>query len=229
MSSATGAGAGEMRAAGPSALRLRSCEVEQHFPTCVMSRMYDGVDDLNRRLAALLLRLETQARNVAAETSTVGGYQTDNALLSRNEPEIATLRQMIGTALEEYLPKLFQTECQAAPKGLKIDLWGWGVNMREGDVNTQHVHPGAKVSGVYYVATPQTATQVKTALKPEGAIIFADPRPRANMNRVPNQTTEITVPPQAGQMILFPSYYEHFVLPFRGPGVRSCVAFNASF
>ena len=49
------------------------------------------------------------------------------------------------------------------------------------------------------------------------------------MNRLPNQNTDITVPPQPGQMILFPSYYEHFVLPFRGPGVRTCVAFNAQF
>ena len=30
-------------------------------------------------------------------------------------------------------------------------------------------------------------------------------------------------------MIMFPAYYEHAVIPFRGPGVRICIAFNANF
>ena len=214
---------------GPGGIRLKSSVVEMHFPTVAMSRMYEGADDLNRSLAALILKLETQSRDVSAATSTVGGFQTDNSLLARSEPEIVKLRQMIGEALEEYIVKLFQTECHGRPGGLKIDLWGWGINMREGDINTQHVHPNAKVSGTYYVAMPPPQAKQKNPLKPEGAIIFTDPRPRANMNRLPNQNTDITVPPQPGQMILFPSYYEHFVLPFRGPGVRTCVAFNAQF
>ena len=61
-----------------------------------------------------------------------------------------------------------------------------------------------------------------------GPIMFVDPRPRAHMNRVPNQTTEITFVPQPGMLIMFPSYYEHAVIPFRGPGVRICIAFNAN-
>jgi Putative 2OG-Fe(II) oxygenase len=30
-------------------------------------------------------------------------------------------------------------------------------------------------------------------------------------------------------MVVFPSYYEHCVIPFKGPGVRTCIAFNAHF
>jgi hypothetical protein len=40
--------------------------------------------------------------------------------------------------------------------------------------------------------------------------------------------TENTILPKPGLLILFPSYYEHAVIPFRGPGVRTCTAFNAS-
>lgn len=209
--------------------RVKSTVLEVQFPTLMMARTFEGVDDLNRRLAKLMLEIEKQAKDVSSGTSTVGGYQSDNSLFSRNEPEIAILRQMIGEALEEYLKKIFENECSAPPQGLQIRLWGWGINMREGDINTQHVHPNAKVSGVYYVSMPPDPAKQKHALKPEGAIVFTDPRPRANMNRFPNQITDITVPPKPGQMILFPSYYEHFVLPFRGPGVRTCIAFNANF
>ncbi len=214
---------------GLGEVRLKSSQVELQFPTCAMSRMYEGVDDLNRRLSALMLKLEKEARDVSSTTSTVGGFQTDNFLLSRSDPEIITLGHMIGQAVEEYIDKLFQVECFKPPTGLEIEVWGWGINMREGDINTPHVHPNAKVSGTYYVSMPPPNTKEKNPLKPEGAIIFTDPRPRANMNRMPNQVTDITVPPRPGQMILFPSYLEHFVLPFRGNGVRTCVAFNAKF
>lgn len=214
---------------GLDGVRLKSSQVEHQFPTCAMSRMYEGVDDLNRRLSALMLKLEKEARDVSATTSTVGGFQTDNSLLSRSEPEIVKLAQMIGESVEAYLGQLFQVECFKPPSGLKIEVWGWGINMREGDINTQHVHPNAKVSGTYYVSMPPPKAKEKNPMKPEGAIIFTDPRPRANMNRLPNQITDITVPPRPGQMILFPSYLEHFVLPFRGSGVRTCVAFNAQF
>jgi len=218
-----------MNSAPAPGWRLKSSAVELQFPTFVMSRQYEGVDDLNRRLAELMLRLEKETRNASAGTSTIGGFQTDNSLFSRSEPEIFTLNEMIGKALEEYIPRLFEVETPAKPPNLKINLWGWGINMREGDVNTQPVHPNAKVSGTYYIAIPPMTPEQQNQLKPEGAIVFTDPRPRAHMNRIPNQTSEITMPPKPGQMILFPSYYEHFVLPFRGSGVRTCIAFNAQF
>jgi uncharacterized protein (TIGR02466 family) len=218
-----------MAAVAPPAGRLRSCEVEQQFPTCLMSRTYDGVEELNRRLADLLLRLETQLTDVSHATTTIGGYQTDNSLLSRNEPEVAVLRQMIGEGVKEYMARFIETECSTPPQGLRLKLWGWGVVMREGDINSQHVHPGAKISGVYYVSMPPANPVQRNPAKPEGAIMFMDPRPRAHMNQIPNQTTEIVVPPEPGLMILFPSYYEHAVLPFRGSGVRTCIAFNANF
>jgi hypothetical protein len=42
--------------------------------------------------------------------------------------------------------------------------------------------------------------------KPGGAIMFCDPRPRAHMNQVYNQITDVIIPPQEGMLILFPSY-----------------------
>jgi Putative 2OG-Fe(II) oxygenase len=63
-----------------------------------------------------------------------------------------------------------------------------GINMRAGDINFQHVHPDAKVSGVYYVTVPPAPPGSSSE---DGAIMFVAPRPRAHMNCVQNQTTEI--------------------------------------
>src|SRR5262245_46373706 len=70
-----------------------------------------------------------------------------------------------------------------------------------------------------YLQPMQVRSKSIRKLSAAGAIMFVDPRPRAHMNRVPDQTTEITILPKPGLLILFPSYYEHAVIPFRGPGV----------
>ena len=135
------------------------------------------------------------------------------------------MRELAQHGLDDYLPKLLAANCHVPPPRPAMRLWAWGINMRAGDINFQHVHPDAKVSGVYYVSVPPLPAG---SAPEEGAIMFVDPRPRAHMNRLPNQTTEIIVAPTPGMLILFPSYYEHAVIPFRGPGVRTCIAFNAN-
>jgi uncharacterized protein (TIGR02466 family) len=208
---------------------LKKAEVEPQFVTNLMSCYFEGVESLNHALFALMQSLEKEARNVANETSNVGGFHSDNELLSRPDPEIQTLREMIKQAVDAYMEVLITHECSAPPQNLAARLWGWGINMRAGDTNTTHVHHNAKVSGVYYVKIPPLSSKQKNAAKPEGSLMFYDPRPRAHMNRLPNQITEIVIPPQEGLMVLFPSYYEHSVLPFRGNAVRTCIAFNVQF
>ena len=206
--------------------RVANTVVASHFPTLFMMREYANCAGLNQRLERLMLRLEKETANIAAATSNIGGYHSDTTLFSRQEQEIVALRELVQAALHEYVPKFLEANCHAPPTKLNLRLWGWGINMRAGDLNFQHVHPDAKVSGVYYVSVPPPP---QGASAEEGAIMFVDPRPRAHMNRVQNQTTKITVNPKAGMMILFPAYYEHAVIPFRGAGVRTCIAFNANF
>jgi len=200
--------------------------VASHFPTLFMLREYAHSAALDQKLERLMLRLETETANIAPATSNIGGYHSDTKLFQRPEPEIVAVRELVQAALHEYVPKFLEANCHAPPSQLNLRLWGWGINMRAGDINFQHVHPDAKVSGVYYVSVPPAPAGASAE---EGAIMFVDPRPRAHMNRVQNQTTEITVAPKAGMMILFPAYYEHAVIPFRGSGVRTCIAFNANF
>jgi uncharacterized protein (TIGR02466 family) len=206
--------------------QVSNAVVASHFPTLFMMREYANCAGLNQRLERLMLRLEKETKNFAPATTNIGGYHSDTTLFSRQEVEIVALRDLVLAALNEYVPKFLEANCYAPPTKLNLLIWGWGINMRAGDINFQHVHPDAKVSGVYYVSVPSPP---QGASADEGAIMFADPRPRAHMNRVQKQITEMTVIPKAGMMILFPAYYEHAVIPFRGAGVRTCIAFNAKF
>lgn len=208
--------------------KLDSLDTEAQFSTLLMKRQYKNVEKLNNALAQLMMRLEKDGRNIVDDTSNIGGFHSDTQLMSRPEPEIATLREMVGEAVRDFTAKYVSDNCSEPLVDLRIRMWGWGINMREGDLNMQHVHPDAKVSGVYYVRIPKGQGGGSQA-KPGGAIMFCDPRPRAHMNQIANQITEIVIQPEEGMMILFPSYYEHAVIPFRGGGVRTCIAFNADF
>ena len=201
-------------------------EITNHFPTTFMLRRHREVNALNSELHRYLLNLEKTERNKVTGTSNLGGYHSDTQLLSSTNDAISALRQLIFDGVLAYVKPLIENECISPPEGTNLRLWGWCVIMREGDYNHQHMHPDANISGVYYVTMPKIMHKSSNA-QPYGCISFIDPRPRANSIRLPNQHSAHAINPEAGDLVIFPSYYEHSVNPFKGPGVRICVAFNA--
>lgn len=201
-------------------------EVVSHFPTTFMRRHHNDKDDLNERLRKFLLGMEKNARNKLIGTSNVGGFHSDTNLLTAKDDAIVELRQLINDGILTYVGALVANECARPPEGMNLRLWGWCLIMREGDFNHQHIHPDANISGVYYVSVPKVMRNTKVE-QPHGCISFIDPRPRADAMRLPHQHSAHAINPVPGDMVIFPSYYEHSVTPFKGPGVRICVAFNA--
>ena len=201
-------------------------EVFTHFPTQLMRRRFDDSKGINGELRRLLLDMEKNARNKLDGTSNLGGYHSDTKLLNSQNSAIATLRGMITEAIVAFLNPLLQSQCSRPPEDIGLKFWGWGIVMREGDINQQHMHPDAHISGVYYVTVPEQLRRARPN-QPYGCITFVDPRPTANAMRLPNQIQAHPFNPMPGDLILFPSYYEHAVMPFRGPGERICIAFNA--
>jgi uncharacterized protein (TIGR02466 family) len=105
----------------------------------------------------------------------------------------------------------------------KFDLFGWGAVNRQGHYNTVHVHPLGTWSGVYYVDPGEMGTDSS-----DGNLEFAHPVPAAAMTFFPSVLPSARlVRPQAGLMILFPSYLLHSVRMYRGGRPRICVPFNA--
>src|SRR5262249_12056742 len=107
-------------------------------------------------------------------------------------------------------------------------LKGWMNVNREGDRNVLHCHPGCFLSATYYVRAP-------VGLK-GGELVFRDPRgPAVAMYETPGISLPWIgsgmgeyFPPKEGSLIIFPSWLEHRVEPFQGPGERISIAFNAS-
>jgi uncharacterized protein (TIGR02466 family) len=192
------------------------------FPTNILQRQLDGMEEANRQIIALVAQIAANEPNATTGTTTEGGFQTKDDLFQRDNPGIAALKPHIFSAMRDYAALMIRQELTRPPEKLDFILWGWAVCYKAGHTQGLHVHPGANVSGVYYVSAPPAALEPGEA----GKISFYDPRPRATMAQLPYPATRHRVAPKPGDMYLFPSWLEHSVSAFQGEGTRICIAFN---
>jgi uncharacterized protein (TIGR02466 family) len=104
-----------------------------------------------------------------------------------------------------------------------LELKGcWAIVNGKLASNSVHNHPNSILSGVYYLQAPENS----------GVISFADPRPAAQM-LVPPMTEyslwtlpKISYQPQAGTMLLFPSWLLHGVEMNMSRELRISLSFN---
>ena len=80
-------------------------------------------------------------------------------------------------------------------------------------------------SGVYYVdiGTPAPAERERS-----GVLEFIDPRSGAEMVFVPGAGfgAAKVIRPSTGELVMFPSWLNHWVHPYWGEGERISIAFN---
>lgn len=113
-------------------------------------------------------------------------------------------------------------------KTLTLKLLNIWVNINpRGGSNCVHNHPGSFVSGVYYVQVPENS----------GNLILTHPAVNYEYHSN-NHTIEkwndkngarVIVIPQAGKLVLFPGWANHYVEPNDSENHRISLAFNVGF
>jgi uncharacterized protein (TIGR02466 family) len=181
-----------------------------------------GPTHLNAGLIELAHRLIRDDRNATRRTN-CGGWHYAFDLFKLDEPVVAEFRDEMRQHVQAFL-NYFRPE--GRKKADRFRLEGWLNVNRAGDHNLLHCHPGCFLSATYYVAVPP---EMKG-----GEIVFRDPRgPAVAMYETPEidlpwvgSGPNIPFTPAAGHLLLFPSWLEHRVEPFDGPGERISIAFN---
>jgi len=172
--------------------------------------------------------LALEARAPGQDRSNRGGWHSSDNLFGPDHPEIQPLRDAATRALGAYISQAFDYKGK-----LELALTAWTVVNRAGDFNTPHNHAPRLLSGALYVAMP--------AGMRGGEIVFQDPRLALNahetegMRRLklkpPWNRPTISVAPIAGEVLVFPSWLNHYVEPFQcdePAAVRIVVSFNAT-
>lgn len=199
-------------------------QFEDHFPICVMVSHHTGLEALNRETFDVIRRLRDQHMDDVQENAalsgsitTYGGYQTSKKMMFLNRPEAAVSRlrdEVVQPGVARYLAKAYDNKLDTS----RTRLVSWANVLAAGDWQAPHMHPsvGNLASGVYYAHVPEKPA-------PEGCIEFLNPHPVAHHHGV---SLTRRLHPKAGDLIIFPPYYIHYVYPFKGEGERAIVAFD---
>jgi uncharacterized protein (TIGR02466 family) len=201
----------------PMADMARNGQVENIFPTPIFWHVLKGCNALNRELSDLILAKERATHS--AEKSNMGGWQSAPDFFKWGGSAVAALERYVRCALDVATVRV------TAPKFLRgqFDLYGWGAVNRRGHYNTVHLHPMGTWSGVYYVDPGD-----EPADAPGAFLEFAHPIAASTMTFFPGVLPSARlVRPEAGMIILFPSYLLHSVRMYQGERPRICVPFNA--
>ncbi len=203
--------------------QVRTDCVSELFATPFLCRYYPDTGSLNKRLREIVLERERRSPAPSA-MSNVGGWQSAKRdLLNWPYPEMASLRDLIVEAVKEMTGFTFAG--QPLRTSGKLQIFSWANVLRHGNFNRIHNHPGTSWSGVYYVSVGD-----EPASETDGMIEFVDPRGFANMVATPGRPFDqrVRIRPRAGELILFPSFLQHFVYPCESEGTRISIAFNVS-
>ncbi len=201
-------------------------EILLDFDELMVSRLVDvpeghrDLEDFNRSLVEHVTAHGSLMWEPVTKT-TRRGSQTGELLDDAPGP-IAALEEIVRVAMAEYLAAIptgsDHPYLSTAPDDWRLTFWAT-VLERDGH-QAAHVHPTGWLSGVYYAAVPPSAD---SDADHAGWIEFGRPPEDFSLDRAsPTRLIE----PEPGRMLLFPSYFYHRTLPFRGVGRRVSIAFD---
>ncbi len=188
-------------------------QVREHFPTPLWVLDIDPAD-----AAPLNAKLKAEIEKIIAprpKVPTGSNWQTPHDLHTR--PAFAEFTQFVEVA-SRSIAQLLQLE------QYPMMITGCWANINPpGTYHPTHNHPNNYLSGVYYVAIPETGSE----------LLFQDPRPSlimpwsGKLNRLTaNAAAEQAQP---GRMVVFPSWLRHHVPSNEGTTERISISFNLMF
>ena len=194
------------------------------FGTPFVSIDWPDTEEMNKELFDLVLA-EEQADDLGRGIrSNAGGWQSRGNLLTRPEPCIVKLKDIMESAIFDLLAALVRKDSGERRFTLLFDSW---ANVcRNGNYNVVHSHPNAMWSIVYYVSSAEPDPEIPHS----GLLELLDPREATTYIQVVNTVLDarMFVQNRPGRMVIFPSWVKHMVHPFIGSGTRISIACNVN-
>jgi tetratricopeptide (TPR) repeat protein len=150
------------------------------------------------------------------------GTETTQDLSRSQDPVIQALFRAFAAPIARYREQIGQGEdaLRRRNRGAARFNGSWSVRLHRDGYHTSHVHPRGWISSACYIQLPDCMRAGHTA---EGNLSFGEP----GMLTTPSLPAELSVRPEVGLLVLFPSYFWHGTLPFHSEQPRLTVAFDA--
>ena len=212
-----------LRRNSPSLLEKESdleLEITPAFPTLIGRFRVPDAGVMNQGLSALILEQESRFQSLGR--SNIGGWHSQTDFFDRPESEIAALYTWVKWAAN----RMIDASAGAGKFSGKLDVTAWATICRNGAYHAPHSHPDSAWSGVYYV----DAGSFDSSHPLSGLLEFFDPRPAVDAVTAPGDPygEPFRVQPEAGLIVVFPSWLYHWVHPYTGDTPRIAVSFNVA-
>jgi tetratricopeptide (TPR) repeat protein len=149
------------------------------------------------------------------------GTETTQDLSRSQDPVIQALFHAFAAPIARYRDHIGQGEDPLRRRNWGVSRFNgsWSVRLHRAGYHTSHVHPRGWISSACYIQLPDSMNAGHTG---EGILSFGAP----GMITTPLLDAELSLRPEVGQLVLFPSYFWHGTLPFHSEQPRLTVAFD---
>ncbi len=167
-----------------------------------------------RERVASRVENHTSFQRAPSNHATRGGWHSGD-LFQEPEVSLQDLEERISRLAQGYLESRRSVESASEfvrhlPK--RVQIHAWAVRLEGPHYQELHFHPEAWASGCLYLEVPETINDSETA----GHLYFDEG----------DDVEPLTVTPQLGRAVMFPSCMDHGTLPFVGTEQRLSVAFD---
>jgi uncharacterized protein (TIGR02466 family) len=181
-------------------------KIAEVFPTVVVGYANKNYLKMNSKLLELM-----EVEEFHGEQGVLHPLQTKDNHLERRE-EYRFFYDWIDECLEDY-----RQEFKLMTEKLSVSL-SWANKSEQLNEHRAHYHPNSWISGIYYITDNPTPTYFETPLPGKtGIVVQSEGMLSANIWRCPAST---------GELVLFPSWLEHFTEPSTFPGKRITISLN---
>tara|TARA_Y100000310_G_C20331037_1_gene645260 strand:+ start:24 stop:665 length:642 start_codon:yes stop_codon:yes gene_type:complete len=158
-----------------------------------------------------------------------GGWQSGDIGEEKHE-EFIRLKKEIYQYLQAYQIKVFRG-MRFEEENIRQEFHNMWININEKyHYNEWHIHPGATLSGVYYIKHDGSSENGNIMFKnPRGLYMALSHFPPGIVKYTNEVTSDIyNVNPQSNMLLIFPSWLEHKVEPNLKNDNRISLSFNSS-
>jgi uncharacterized protein (TIGR02466 family) len=174
--------------------------------------------------------LERERRAAAAIESGVTPARKQNLYESRFDffqasvPEVRQLGLFCAQTISQFILQQNKNYGGKELPPFGVDIFeSWCHVTRDDGYHDVHTHPNCSWCGIYYVDPGEAA------LPSNGVNRFYSPVDLTydDLGVIASPHMPFSIAPEAGKLVLFPSYVRHAGLPYRGTRERILIAFNA--
>ena len=196
---------------------MSDIKVHNLFSVPIFHYKLDNYKEINKELLNYILELQKSDKTGNAH-SNKGGWHSQNFDIVNQGPPINFLNK-----IKDYLKHIISNEFGWKYVSNKQRIVAmWAIINKKNSFNVMHNHQNCYFSSAYYVKKPKNS----------GDITFFDPK-EAKTYRFPKiekyteySSEAVTIKPEEGDLLIFPSYLYHSVSENLSEDDRVVISFN---